>query len=92
MRQAQSALGAGRPEQALELMEKLGQADAGGRLLVERELTRVLALCALGRETEARAAAARVERLPGGAAYRTRIADSCVGQSQPADEPIEEAH
>jgi|GEM_PF-3220001 len=92
VRRAQSALGAGQPEQALELMEKLGQASAGGSLLVERELTRLLALCALGRRAEAQAAAARVEQLPGGAAYRTRIAGSCVGQSPRADEPIEGAH
>jgi hypothetical protein len=92
LRQAQSALGAGRPGQALELMEKLGDANPGGRLLVERELTRVLALCALGRETEAWIAAARVQQLPGGDAYRTRLADSCVGQSIPTDEPIEGAH
>lgn len=92
VRRAQAALGAGQPEQALELMERLGQASAGGSLLVERELTRLLALCALGRRAEAQAAAARVEQLPGGAAYRTRIAGSCVGQSPWADEPIEGAH
>lgn len=92
VRRAQAELTAGRPEQALALMEQLGRTSAGGSLLVERELTRVLALCALGRQAEARGAATRVDQLPGGAAYRTRLASSCVGQQPPDDAASDQEH
>jgi hypothetical protein len=75
---AQQALASGDPKQALELMDGLSDGKPGGSLLVERELTRVLALCALGREAEARAVAERVLELPGGAAYQARLARSCA--------------
>jgi hypothetical protein len=89
VRRAQSVLAAGHPAQALRLLEAYGEANPGGNLLVERELTRVLALCELGRRAEAREAAARVEQLPGGAAYRTRLVSSCAGTPSQDNEPIE---
>jgi len=78
LRRAQAALRDGQARLALALIERLDAVGGTGALLAERGITRVLSLCALGREQEAlRAAGALLERADG-AVYRSRLATSCA--------------
>lgn len=78
LKQAQSALGAGRPEMALGLMLSLEEKQPGGALGVERKVTTVLALCALGRRDEARAMGRKLLSASGSASYAARLRGSCA--------------
>ena len=62
MQQANALLRSGKPEQARALLDQHGQKFASGALREERDAARILALCALGKEREAQAAAAKFLR------------------------------
>jgi len=83
LRRAQKAMKEGEFGQALGLMVELRSLSPSGSLLSEREVTEVLALCALGRATEAREVATRLRTRDKKLAYRTRLNGSCVGQEKP---------
>lgn len=79
VRRAQKALRNGDAAWALALMRTLDEQLPRGALLTERNVTRVLALCQLGRTDEARAVAERTLRSDrGSGVYAGRLAASCV--------------
>lgn len=79
VRRAQSALKNGQAALALGLMKDLDQSSPRGALLAERNVTKVLALCQLGRREEATAVARRLLRGNGDAdLYRRRLSTSCA--------------
>jgi len=89
LRRAQAALRDGDAALALRLMESLDSAVTSAALSAERGVTRVLALCALGRSGDAEAAARVVLERSDAAVYRPRVAASCakgVLLSGPSDE------
>ena len=59
VKSANALLRDGKPEQARALLDQHSEKFASGALREEREAARILALCALGKEREAQAAAAR---------------------------------
>ena len=84
VRRAQSALRRGDGLLALRLMRSLDESQPNGALLAERNVTRVLALCQLGRTEEAGLVARRVLSTDSTATvYRRRLAGSCAGASLP---------
>jgi hypothetical protein len=78
--QAQAQLHRGEAQQALATLDGHERRFPGGTLSEERAATRIRALCALGRRTEAqgrlRALASRSPRSP----YLARVRESCGGQ------------
>lgn len=84
VRQAQAALRDGDAAHALGLMQSLDDDKTSGALLAERGVTRVLALCALGRESEAETAARAVLSRGDGAVYQERLANSCARAAVPS--------
>jgi len=79
LREAQSALARGDGEAALRSMRRLDETGAAGVLSAERAVTRVLALCQLGRAAEATTAAQQALRDGQDTAlYRRRLAASCA--------------
>lgn len=89
LRRAQAALRDGDAALALRLMDSLDSARTAGALSAERGVTRVLALCALGRSVEAEQAARLVLGQADAAVYRPRVAASCAKDvllSEPSDE------
>src|SRR5690606_35800303 len=59
MSSARAALGRGDARRALELLEEHAKRFGAGVFVREREMSRITALCALGRQAEARSAATR---------------------------------
>jgi hypothetical protein len=82
LRAANRAL-ASDPASALGLLDQHRERFASGQLATDREVVRVLALCALGRSAEARSAAepirARLEGTPRG----RRLESSCIAGGTP---------
>ncbi len=78
LRRAQSALREGNPQLALGLMTELETKQPLGALRFERDTTRVLGLCALGRVEEARARASSLLSDPGASVYAGRLEKSCI--------------
>lgn len=79
VRRAQAALKQGNAALALGLMQSLDEARPGGALLAERSVTKVLALCQLGREEEAtQLARAVLSNNDDATVYRKRLASSCA--------------
>ncbi len=83
LRRAQSALRDGKPTLSLGLMQGLDEIKKDGALLSERRMTKVLALCALGRDDEARSIARILAETGSVDVYKKRLQSSCAG-------PIEE--
>ena len=82
--QARQALGRGDAARALELLDQHRQRFLRGKLAQERELSRITALCELGRQDEARAVAtAFLDRNPS-EALRRQLARRCVGTPSPS--------
>lgn len=83
LREAQSALARGDGAAALRSMQRLDEQQPGGVLGAERAVTRILALCRLGRVAEARALAQRTlgENL-GTSLYGKRLAASCAASTR----------
>lgn len=87
VRRAQKALRNGDAAWALALMRTLDEQLPRGALLTERNVTRVLALCQMGRTDEARAVAERTLRGDrGSGVYASRLAASCVGSEDSTSE------
>jgi hypothetical protein len=78
VRRAQKALNGDNAALALTLMGTLDEQLPRGALLTERNVTRVLALCALGRAEEARRVAVRLRNDKDSSAYAVRLAASCA--------------
>jgi hypothetical protein len=72
-----------REEQATLTLIQLSELDrlAGETLREEREVTRVLALCAVGDEVGASSAADKLRAGEQSAIYARRIASSCAGRA-----------
>jgi hypothetical protein len=79
MKRAQAALASGDPSSSLSLLDTHAATFPRGALSEEREVTRVLALCALGRTSDAKAAAKRFERAAPRSMHLARIHSSCAG-------------
>jgi hypothetical protein len=78
LRRAQQQLRAGQAAMSLLVLSELDR-GAGDLLLEERETTRVLALCAVGQDKDARAAARSLEQKNPGSIYSMRLSTSCAG-------------
>lgn len=83
LRRAQAALKAGNGALALGLMQSLDELVPKGALLSERAVTRVLALCQLGRSDEATSIAHRLLADPQASVYAERLAASCAQPTNP---------
>ena len=81
MREARSALSSGNPAGALALLDQHAARYPRGTLTQERLATRIFALCALGRTSQARAEALRFERAAPKSPLLPRIHASCAGSS-----------
>ncbi|MDC0669808.1 hypothetical protein [Nannocystis radixulma] len=77
---AQAALQRGEPAAALQRVEEHARRFARGLLADEREVLRVLALCAEQREAEAEAAAKALLATTGPGLFLPRLRGSCVGE------------
>ncbi len=78
LRRAQAALNAGNATLAWGLMRSLDERRPDGALLLERRVTQVLSLCALGRSDEARAIARQIESSHSASLYIPRLRGSCA--------------
>jgi len=86
LRAARTALEGGDPEGSLALLLRHARLWPNGVLSEERLATRVLALCALRRFSEARTTAHQLESLAPHSPHLTRVRASCAGDS-PAGAP-----
>jgi hypothetical protein len=77
---AQAALQRGEPAAALQRVEEHARRFARGLLADEREVLRVLALCAERREAEAETAAKALLATTGPGLFLPRLRGSCVGE------------
>jgi hypothetical protein len=75
---AQSATNRGEAEKALKALREYDRKHPGGELAEERSAARILALCAAGRQKEARAAAARFLATWPRSPQAARIHSSCA--------------
>ncbi len=82
LRRAQNALGSGDPQRALGLVRSLDEQMPSGRMLPEREVTRILSLCALGAHEEARARGSAFLRSYGNTLYAERVRRSCASETE----------
>jgi hypothetical protein len=85
LRRAQQQLRGGQAAMSLLVLSELDRA-AGDLLLEEREATRVLALCAVGQDKDARAAARSLEQKNPGSIYSMRLSTSCAGAEASIDD------
>lgn len=81
MAEARSALGAGDPALAVELFQKHARRFPRGVFARERDVSWIVALCALGREDEAKRRAKVFLDRHGTSALADRVRRSCGGQS-----------
>lgn len=77
LQRARRALNAQNGELALGIVEELDQRFPRGVLLEERNATRILSLCALGRDADARRFTAAFLGEHPGSVYAARVRDSC---------------
>jgi hypothetical protein len=84
---AQRELAAGRAERALERLAEHERMAPYGALLGERLAARVFALCALGRNAEARLAMREFESMAPGSPLTPRVLASCAGKPDGAKQP-----
>lgn len=82
LRRAQNALGSGDPRSALGLVKSLDEQMPSGRMLPEREVTRILSLCALGTHDEAKARGRAFLLTYGKTLYAERVRRSCAGETE----------
>jgi len=86
LRRAQQALQKGEPARVLQAMLDLDRGASAGALYPERQIIKVLALCALGRNAEAEVLAQRLSASSDGAVYTSRLGNSCVSGSTTVDQ------
>jgi hypothetical protein len=80
LQRARRALGHDNGRLALGIVHSLDEQFPSGMLLEERAATRILSLCKLGRNAEAKAHTLRfVERYPG-SVYAERVGNSCASE------------
>jgi hypothetical protein len=79
--ESRAALQRHQPVQALQILDD--PRHPSGALFEERTVTRVLALCELGREAEARAESLRLLRAAPRSLHADRLRASCVGRDLP---------
>lgn len=84
LRRARQQLDNGQATLSLLLLSELDR-GAGDLLGEEREVTRVLALCATGQDEAARRAAGQLSRQSPRSIYATRLSSSCVARAGDAD-------
>jgi hypothetical protein len=84
---AQRELAAGHAERALERLTEHQRSFPYGALLGERLAARVFALCALGRNAEARLARHEFERDAPGSPLTPRVLASCAGKPDGVKQP-----
>jgi hypothetical protein len=77
--EARAALVAGRADDALALLRKHARQFAGGALSIDREVLRIDALCASGRDEAARGAVERFVRAHGASPQAAHVKASCGG-------------
>ncbi len=82
LRRAQNALGSGDPQRALGLVRSLDDQMPSGRMLPEREVTRILSLCALGAHEEARTRGRTFLQSYGKTLYAERVRRSCASETE----------
>lgn len=82
LRAARAALKRGDAVGSLSFLDRHEASYPRGKLQPERLVTRVLALCELGRVSEARTAAAKLRRVAPRSNYPRRIAASCAGEPE----------
>jgi RNA polymerase sigma-70 factor (ECF subfamily) len=88
--EAQRALASGQPDRALQILDRHAREFPRGSLIEERSAARIIALCALGRLTTARAeSAAFVRRFPSSPLV-DRVRAACGANLAPAANPAEE--
>jgi hypothetical protein len=76
----QQALRDGRGADALALLDQQERTFRGGKLDMERQAARIIALCAVGRQAEARAFAARFLARAPNSFLVARLRNTCAGQ------------
>jgi len=86
LRLAQQALQQGEPARALQAMLDLDREASAGALYPERQIIKILALCALGRNADAESLAQRLSASSGGVVYTSRLRNSCVSGSTTVDQ------
>ncbi|WP_437958840.1 hypothetical protein WME76_03700 [Sorangium sp. So ce119] len=84
LRDVRAALGAGKDEEALKMLEARRANPTEGILGQERAAARILTLCRLGRTAEARAASERFLRQHPRSPLGERIRRACAGDAPPA--------
>jgi hypothetical protein len=82
LRRANLALGRGQASLALMLLAEIDR-HAGATLREERDVTRVLTLCALGEEAAARQIAEPLLAGGSGSIYTRRLEQSCAAPARP---------
>jgi hypothetical protein len=78
LRRAQNALGSGDPQLALGLVRTLDERVPSGKMLPEREVTRIMSLCALERRDEAEERGRVFFERYGKTMYAERVRRSCA--------------
>jgi Tfp pilus assembly protein PilF len=80
LRQAQQALRGGQAARAMAMLDEQNRLFARGVLGQERMVTRILALCALGRRGEAQRLGAALERSSPRSPHLATLRNSCARQ------------
>ena len=84
---AQAATNRGQAEQALAALQEYDRQHQSGALLEERSAARIFALCASGRERDARAAAESFQARWPSSPQLARIRSSCAGRATERSKP-----
>ncbi|MEM6996951.1 MAG: hypothetical protein AAF721_40990 [Myxococcota bacterium] len=82
LKSAQQAIAGGNPSRALEKLRQHAKTFPNSMMDEERELARVRALCALGKETAAAKAARKFRRNYKGSHLSKRLDSTCVGPAE----------
>lgn len=82
LREAHGAMQSGDPQKALKLLDEQSSRFAEGQLADERAVARILALCKLGRDAEARAATAELLRTSPSSPLLSRVKSGCPKPSR----------
>ena len=84
LRDVRAALASGQDERALALLDARGADSNAGVFAEEREAARIVTLCKLGRQAEARAAARRFLAAHGGSPLAERVRRACPAERDEA--------
>jgi len=84
LRDVRAALASGQSEHALALLDARGADESAGVLAEEREAARIVTLCKLGRQAEARTAAGRFLAAHSGSPLAERVRRACPAEPDEA--------